>query len=255
VLIASFEADEDNGGMTQLLNKADAPPPKRLRLRLRFGLRTVFLAVTFLGILGIPLAIKLQRLLSIRTATRGIIAETKRLRGTFSLDASGNVSRVYFHGRPPLSDDDLAAVMPYLERLPGLRAIEIHSDRVTDTGIAQLAALANLEQLFVYDSAITDDGIKSVSSLPRLKQVFFMKAPLTDASMESFANMAQLEAIGVSSPAITDRGLAQLSPLTNLHQLNLVGTGTTDEGLRALGEALPKPPAVYDNSSAGPKQY
>src|SRR5262245_51955711 len=105
-------------------------PTKVKKQRLRFGLRTLFLLVTFLGIVAIPVTIKINRALQTRAGIAGAIGEVTRLNGSIEFDASGHVKRVCFVGGRPLNDLDLEALVPHLEKLPALKAIELHSDRV-----------------------------------------------------------------------------------------------------------------------------
>lgn len=223
--------------------------------RLRFGLRTLFLLVTFTGVAVIPLTIRLARILQARAGIAEAIAEVERAHGLIEFDGSGHATRAYFVSRPPLADSNLVALAPHLKKLQSLKAIDLQSDRVTDNGIAQLAALTNLEELTIADSSITDAGVKSLCSLPRLKVFMCMRGSLTDTALESLGKLSHLEVIGLTGPGITDRGLEDLAKLSNLRQLTLVGTRTTDAGLKGLGEQLPKPLAVFDASANNPKTY
>jgi hypothetical protein len=229
--------------------------PKDSTRRFRFSLRTLLLVVSFLGIVGIPLSIKLKRVLETRAGIVGAMGEVERLHGMVEFDSSGHVKRVRFVGGRPVNDDDLAIVVPHLARLPALKTLELHSDRVTDRGLSQFAVLTNLEELTVLDSSITDAGVQSLGSLARLKMAAFMRASLTDTSLQTFAKLPKLEVIGVTGSGVTDDGLTHLATLSNLKQLTLFGTTTTDGSLTKLGEQLPKPLAVFDASQNDPKVY
>src|SRR5262245_658208 len=96
--------------------------PTSHKRRFRFTLRTLLLLLTFLGIVAIPATIKITRVLQTRAGIAGAIAEVQRLHGSLDFDASGHVKRVCFAGGRPLNDNDLAAIVPLLEKLPALKS-------------------------------------------------------------------------------------------------------------------------------------
>lgn len=110
-------------------------------------------------------------------------------------------------GNQALSDtEEMLAV------LPGLRALNLGSTRVTDQGLKSLAPLAKLLELNLSETAVGDVGLKEL------------------------AGLQQLEVLDLSATRVTDRGLKELAPLRKLRTLKLADTTITGAGLKELPE-------------------
>jgi hypothetical protein len=89
------------------------------------------------------------------------------------------------------------------------------SSRPTDTTLAEVGRLNQLQRLWLNDASVTDAG------LPHLK------------------GLTNLSTLGLGGAQVTDAGLAHLKGLTKLSRLGLNGTQVTDAGMSELKRALP----------------
>jgi hypothetical protein len=132
----------------------------------------------------------------------------------------------------PLKDDWLAN----LDKLPGLKILQIHGAHFSAPAICRLKGLRNFEILYVgWVSDITDDTFQTIGSATKLRDLRLGACPqVTDAGVEHLANLRELKNLDLSSSQLTDGGLAHLSQLTNLKVLNLAKTKISDHGLKQL---------------------
>lgn len=112
----------------------------------------------------------------------------------------------------------------------------IHLDhvQVTDTELAHLYGLTNLEQLELDYTQITDAGLGHLKSLTNLKFLFLTSTKVTDAGLEQLKSLTKLQILGLNCTEVTDTGLEHLKTLTNLEWVQLNGTRVTDAGLAPL---------------------
>jgi hypothetical protein len=74
--------------------------------------------------------------------------------------------------------DDIGDEAMYLVRdLPELRAVHIHSDRITDAGVRELAVLARIKRLVLYSRAVTDACLPSIARMGSLETLDLQGAP------------------------------------------------------------------------------
>ncbi len=95
-----------------------------------------------------------------------------------------------------------------------ITSLQIDAVKVTDDGLAHLAALKDLEHLTLWarGQGITDEG------------------------MEHIGKLTWLDELNLSGPYITDEGVARLAPLESLEGLWLVGVDFTGQGVAALNK-------------------
>jgi hypothetical protein len=111
---------------------------------------------------------------------------------------------------------EMDELLTYVRRIPQLEGLEVHSDQLTDKGLAQIAGLPLTSLNLCFSAAITDAGLKHIAECREL---------------------ASLNLDGLS--AVTDKGLAMLRSLQNLSDLRVSDTGVTAEGIEALRQAIP----------------
>ena len=155
--------------------------------------------------------------------------------------------------------------MTHVGQLPRLRDLTVFgSPKVTNQGLARLAAATSLEKLDFADLSISTAGVNHLNALLRLRELnitlggndaHFCDAtldlsgltrlekiisfpPIRDEDLACLANLTRLQWLQVSSAEgrgrISDVGAAQLARLTNLDRLALCGPNLTDQGLSAL---------------------
>ena len=96
--------------------------------------------------------------------------------------------------RTKITDDGLAV----LAAMPQLRRLSLANTGVGDRGLAALGAPAQIEILNVYGSQVTDAGLKSVASWPQLQKVYAFSNAVTAEGAAA--------AISVRSALVVDRG-------------------------------------------------
>jgi uncharacterized membrane protein/mono/diheme cytochrome c family protein len=110
-------------------------------------------------------------------------------------------------------------------------------------GDQQLALLAPLAQNIVWldlgNTKLTDAGLAQVAAMPNLVRLHLQNTAVTDAGLAQLGKLAHLEYLNLYGTAVTDAGLAQLAPLKHLRSLYLWQTKATEAGAKALRERLP----------------
>jgi uncharacterized membrane protein len=82
-----------------------------------------------------------------------------------------------------ISDAGLAQ----LAAMPNLARLHLERTAITDAGLARLAALPQLEYLNLHGTQITDSGLTQLQSLPKLKQLYLWQTKVTPAAAKAFA--------------------------------------------------------------------
>jgi Leucine-rich repeat (LRR) protein len=222
------------GGTFLVFRSRPLPNLSRLGFpRLQFSLRALLLFVTLLGVLIIPIGMRVFRAIS-RRHMQFLAIDV--VRHSVGLDAKVTLPEevttlVFTHG----SDDKLQELMPHLRQFPNLKVLHLKGQRLTDTSVECLAELSGLEELYFYDSALTDQSAKHLRRLSSLKRLFLSGDRMTDQALPDLAAIQNLEKLGLSSPKFTDDGVAALAPLSKLQQLDITSTSITDVGLKELG--------------------
>jgi hypothetical protein len=160
-----------------------------------------------------------------------------------------------------------------LDELCGIKSLRIlhiwKATRITDSGLAELQRLTNLEELVIECPNLTDEGIRHLSKLPNLRRLSIISDRVTDAEIRHLAalgnlwelhltssriegaglanleRMKNLSALGIRAP-ITDAMLGHLHEQPNLQVIYLDSDYITDQGLLQLEAALPNCVIVSD---------
>lgn len=124
----------------------------------------------------------------------------------------------------------------WLAYLPELRYLKLSpssTGRVTDAGLAQLAALQQLEYIGLGGTSVTDAGLGVVRQWPQLRRLE-LPAAVTDEGLTHLASLESLEQLRVWPARVTNRGLESIANLRCLRSLDLSGSHVDDAGLAAL---------------------
>lgn len=146
-----------------------------------------------------------------------------------------------------VTDDDLAPLADRStshEQAAVPREVRLGPSRLTERGIARLAAIDSLETLVLGETRLDDAGAAHLAPLPKLRVLNVPLAEITDAGLASLAKMQSLELLRVGSPKVTDAGLAALADHPSLRQLIIVDTPLTDAVLEHV-RRMPKLESLY----------
>jgi Leucine-rich repeat (LRR) protein len=151
-------------------------------------------------------------------------------------DFFGHVTQVSF-GRNRLDGasgpiDDALSSVGQLGRLTDLTLI---GSPVTDTGLAHLRGLSDLESLMLRGcTGFSDAGLVHLERMVSLKGLYLDDAKVTDTGLAHLRGMARLEVLGLDRAGVTDAGLVHLEGMSRLRFLNPRRTRVTDAGLTRL---------------------
>jgi Leucine-rich repeat (LRR) protein len=127
------------------------------------------------------------------------------------------------YGRPAkggfgaITDTGLA----YLSRLTQLEELELRGWPAIDNGLARLAGLTELKSLDLTGGSVTDSGLRHLAPLRKLEGLFLDGCPVTDRGLSKLVmNHPDLKALHLGSDGITDAGIGHLSRLTRLEELS-----------------------------------
>lgn len=166
--------------------------------------------------------------------------------GLPSLRNLAKLEQLYFSGAH-IDDAGLASVK-HLTQLRGLWFYDCQG--ITDKGIVHFGGLKNLKYLRLYreDSLIksepkavvvTDTGLAHLKSLTELENLNLMGQKVTEVGLEHLKDLTSLNELDLSGDGITDAGLEHLYGLVRLKRLNLYQTRVTAAGKEALMSKLP----------------
>ena len=108
------------------------------------------------------------------------------------------------------------------------------------TGGLTKADLASVTKLFLHSTKITDEGLKDIAKMQQLTSLLLDDTEITDAGLKDIAKLQNLARLSLSFSKITDVGLKDIAKLQNLAHLDLINTKITYEGAAELKKALPK---------------
>ncbi len=143
-----------------------------------------------------------------------------------------------------LTNEGIAA----LGEMTSLKGLYIHSSRnITDTCMASVGKLTQLEDLLIHNTKITDEGLVHLKSLPNLKRLY-LPAQTTHRALEYLKELKELRILYIESEHISDQGLVSLTLLTNLEQLYLEQANVSLEARQRLQAALPECEIIWPDS-------
>lgn len=233
---------------------------------MRYGLRTLLIATTVLGIaLGwvgnVLVHVRSQRKavakiseLGGKCAYENLLSDrdselwVKFLRRVVDDDTFAHVVAVSFEfdEHSEVSDNDLAAIASF----PRLQSVDLCGSRLTDNGLRHLESLSQLKRLTLYETRITAIGLSASRIADRLDTLSVGGSTVNDASLEEIGRLANLRYLAVHrAPEFTDAGMAHVANLGQLETLEIYKTSVTDQGLVHL-HSLPHLSELTLNSCA-----
>jgi hypothetical protein len=118
-----------------------------------------------------------------------------------------------------------------LEGLTELQSLSLNGNQVTDAGLAHIAGLTRLHYLYLNDTQVTDAGLAYIAGLPQLQYLHLNGHQVTDAGLVYIAGLTRLQYLNLDGQQVTDAGLAHIAGLSQLEGMWLDNTQVTDAGL------------------------
>jgi hypothetical protein len=119
-------------------------------------------------------------------------------------------------------DEDL---LPLLDLRPdALDIVYMRGTKVTDAGLAHLAALQELRQLDLSETNVTDAGLTHLANLRQLRWLLLGKTHVTDAGLAHLANLRELQTLDLYGTDVRGPGLTSLAGLRELRDVDVGGT-------------------------------
>lgn len=111
----------------------------------------------------------------------------------------------------------------------------------TDAGLAPLAPIADkVVSLDLARTKVTDAGLAAVAAMKNLTELHLEGTGISDAGLDHLKGLAALEYLNLYNTKVTDKGLTTLAGLSKLKSLYLWQSGVTKAGVTALKAKLPK---------------
>ncbi len=113
------------------------------------------------------------------------------------------------------------ADLRHLQGLPQLTQLNLELEEpIDDTGIAFLKPLTNLENLWINHSIVTDSGLASLSQMNDLERLN-VSCMATNEGLLTLGDLDSLRFLQIASPYVTEQGIAALSNrLPSLQDVN-----------------------------------
>jgi hypothetical protein len=112
--------------------------------------------------------------------------------------------------------------------------IDLAGKAFTDSDLAQLTRLKNVDCLILRGTMVTDAGLALLKSAGKLRSLDLDGCPITDAGLAQLGELTSLRGLYLAGTKVTDAGIAELQSLTKLSALGLRGTEITDASLTSL---------------------
>ena len=109
-----------------------------------------------------------------------------------------------------------------------------------DGGLAPLGAIADkISSLDLARTKVTDGGLAALAAMKNLKEIHLEGTTVGDAALDHLKGLASLEYLNLYNTKVTDAGIQKLTGLTKLKSLYLWQTGVTKAGVVQLRAKLP----------------
>lgn len=135
-----------------------------------------------------------------------------------------------------------ASLMPIAADAKAYRFTALNvAKEFTDAGLDAVAPIADkIASLDIARSKVTDAGLAKVAAMKNLKELHLEGTTIGDAGLDHLKGLAELEYLNLYGTKVTDAGVAKLAGLGKLKALYLWQSGVTKAGVAALKAKLPK---------------
>lgn len=128
--------------------------------------------------------------------------------------------------------------MPSLAKLTNLKALRFtNNGKLTDAGMAQLAALKNLESFSFVGTQMTGKAYAQFEGFTKLTRVSHRGSSIDDEGLRQLCDhLPNLESLSLAHARFTDSGAPHLAKLTKLKGLELGTSKATPQALKAIAK-------------------
>ncbi|MEZ5387207.1 MAG: c-type cytochrome domain-containing protein [Prosthecobacter sp.] len=147
------------------------------------------------------------------------------------------------------TDAGLDAIAPIADKLSSL---DLARTKITDAGLAKVAAMKNLQELHLENTAISDAGLDHLKGLASLEYLNLYNTKVTDAGIAKLAGLGKLKALYVWQSGVTKAGVAALKTKLPLAHINNGWTAEDDAKPVAVVAAAKPAPASKPAAAAKP---
>jgi len=147
------------------------------------------------------------------------------------------------------TDAGLDTLAPIADKVTSL---DLARTKVTDAGLAKVAAMKNLTELHLENTAISDAGLDHLKGLAGLEYINLYNTKVTDAGLPKLAGLAKLKSVYLWQSGVTKAGVAQLKAKLPNAQINNGWTAEDDAKPAAIVAAAPAAAAPAPAAAAAP---
>jgi YHS domain-containing protein len=113
------------------------------------------------------------------------------------------------------------------------------AEKIGDSQLGELKLVAQqVAWLNLAKTKVTDEGLAQIAAFPNLTRLHLENTGITDAGLKHLASLKNLEYLNLYGTKVTDAGLAQLKGNTNLQKVFVWQTPVTANGAKALQDAV-----------------
>lgn len=147
------------------------------------------------------------------------------------------------------ADSGLDALAPIADKVASL---DLARTKVTDAGLAKVAAMKNLQELHLENTAIGDAGLDHLKGLASLEYLNLYNTKVTDAGIAKLAGLGKLKALYLWQSGVTKAGVAALKAKLPGAHINNGWTAEDDAKPVAVAAAAPAAAAPAAAKPAAP---
>lgn len=147
------------------------------------------------------------------------------------------------------ADGGLDALAPIADKVASL---DLARTKVTDAGLAKVAAMKNLLELHLENTAIGDAGLDHLKGLASLEYLNLYNTKVTDAGIAKLAGLGKLKALYLWQSGVTKAGVAALKAKLPGAHINHGWTAEDDAKPVAVAAAAPAAAAPAAAKPAAP---
>lgn len=145
------------------------------------------------------------------------------------------------------ADASLAPLAPMADKIVSL---DLARTKVSDKGLASVAAMKNLRELHLENTAISDAGLDQLKGLAALEYLNLYGTKVTDAGIQKLAGLGKLKALYLWQTGVTKGGVAQLKAKLAGARINMGWTAEDDA--KPVAAAPAAAPAATTPAAAVP---